>query len=49
MEKQEELLQCNRHCSNCKSNFGGVCERDGHKVSNYEWCRHWEERNEHVC
>lgn len=23
--------------------------RDGHKVAQYEWCRHWEERNEHVC
>lgn len=50
-EKQtkKRTFQPNRYCHNCLHNWGSVCERDGHKVAQYEWCRHWEERNEHVC
>lgn len=44
MEKQEKTSTANRYCHNCLRNFGGVCERDGHKVAQYEWCRHWEEK-----
>ena len=43
MEKQEKTSTANRYCHNCLWNFGGVCERDGHKVAQYEWCRHWED------
>ena len=51
MEKQEKPTTntANRYCHNCLHNWGSVCERDGHKVAQYEWCRHREERNEHVC
>lgn len=51
MEKQEKPTTntANRYCHNCLHNWGSACERDGHKVAQYEWCRHWEERNEHVC
>ena len=51
MEKQEKPTTntANRYCHNCLHNWGSVCELDGHKVAQYEWCRHWEERNEHVC
>ena len=46
MEKQEKPTTntANRYCHNCRMNWGGVCKRDGHKVMQYEWCRHWEER-----
>lgn len=46
MEKQEKPTTntANRYCHNCLHNWGSVCERDGHKVAQYEWCRHWEER-----
>ena len=48
MEKQEKtkIGTANRYCHNCLHNRGSVCERDGHKVAQYEWCRHWEEREE---
>ena len=47
MEKQEKPTTntANRYCHNCLRNFGGVCERDGHAVAQYEWCRHWGERH----
>lgn len=45
MKKQDKTSTANRYCHNCQSNWGGVCDRYGHKVAQYEWCRHWEERS----
>ena len=41
-EPKTGTANCYYH--NCSSNFGGICERDGHKTVQYEWYRHWEER-----
>ena len=37
MEKQtkKRTFQPNRYCHNCRMNWGGVCELDGHKVMQY--------------
>ncbi len=32
------------YCYTCKHNAGGVCEIDGDRVMNYEWCMHWDGR-----
>ena len=48
MKKKEEpkINTANRYCHNCRMNFGGICERDGHRVAQYEWCGFWEGRRQ---